>query len=379
MKAGSSPPLPPESPRERRVRRLRVARRAVVRAAPLTVVAVGIAAAIGWGSELSKTTWDWLVVSSLGGAVGFSELVARYRDSPERAVSTYPAVLYIGINAGASAAAFGIIRTFDLSFGIDSDPSGDKLRWARIITAGTTGMAVLRSSLFTIRAGDRDVAVGPGGFLQIVLDATDAAIDRNRARHRAREARGIMRDVTFARAAPILPRVCLALMQNLPDRDQKRLADEVLRLKAASDLGESARAMNLGVAIIDAVGADVLAEAVAQLRPHLMDRSADVAAAMQGLALDKAAAALPLVCFALSPSISDEEQEILVNEAQALRATTGVDERARLLSLGLGLADMFGPEVVIAAVAQLGDAIREQPATGPPRAAPAADPPPAEG
>lgn len=44
--------------------------------------------------------------------------------------------------------------------------------------AGVSAMAFFRSSLFVVRAGDRDVGVGPSGFLQIFLTAADRAVDR---------------------------------------------------------------------------------------------------------------------------------------------------------------------------------------------------------
>lgn len=42
-------------------------------------------------------------------------------------------------------------------------------------------MAFFRSSLFTIRVGDKDVPLGLGLILQVLLDVTDRAVDRGRA------------------------------------------------------------------------------------------------------------------------------------------------------------------------------------------------------
>jgi hypothetical protein len=43
-------------------------------------------------------------------------------------------------------------------------------------------MAFFRTSLFVVRAGDRDVGVGPSGFLRIFLAAADRSVDRNALR-----------------------------------------------------------------------------------------------------------------------------------------------------------------------------------------------------
>jgi hypothetical protein len=45
----------------------------------------------------------YILTLFLGGAVGVSELVSRYKDAPLRALLTIPAVLYIGLNALAGA------------------------------------------------------------------------------------------------------------------------------------------------------------------------------------------------------------------------------------------------------------------------------------
>ena len=45
-------------------------------------------------------------------------------------------------------------------------------------------MALFRTSLFTVRAGDRDVGVGPGSLLQTLRDAVDREVDRARGQAR---------------------------------------------------------------------------------------------------------------------------------------------------------------------------------------------------
>jgi hypothetical protein len=45
---------------------------------------------------------DWAAAALLGGAVGASELISRYKDHPGAAIKTWPAVFYIAINGIAS-------------------------------------------------------------------------------------------------------------------------------------------------------------------------------------------------------------------------------------------------------------------------------------
>lgn len=53
---------------------------------------------------------DWIAVAVLGGVVGASELISRYKDDPGAAIKSRPAVFYIVINSAASVAALGLIH-----------------------------------------------------------------------------------------------------------------------------------------------------------------------------------------------------------------------------------------------------------------------------
>ena len=198
---------------------------------------------------------DWTAVLLLGGAVGASELISRYRDDPVAALRTWPAVVYLAINTLASAGALGVIYA---NHGL-----GQK-RWVQVLIAGVSAMVFFRTSLFTIRAGDRDVAVGPAAFLQIYLAAADRNVDRLRAATRAEAVARIMQGVDYARAFRSLPPLCLALMQNMSPEDQQALG------RALKDLDQgpaepSVKARLLGLELINVVGIDVLTTAVQSL------------------------------------------------------------------------------------------------------------------
>src|SRR5208282_5750272 len=90
-------------------------------------------------------------------------------------------------------------------------------RWTQILMAGVSAMAFFRTSLFVVRAGDRDVGVGPSGFLQIFLTAADRAVDRKRAAARSKAVVEAMKDVDYDKAKSALLPYCLALMQNISE------------------------------------------------------------------------------------------------------------------------------------------------------------------
>jgi hypothetical protein len=205
---------------------------------------------------------DSLVAGFFGVLVGVGELVSRYRDAPASALKTRSAVLYMALNALAAVVAIGLMKAFGWTFGA-TDPQA--LRWMRVLAAGFGSMALFRTSLFTIRAGDQDVGIGPISFLQVVLGATDRAVDRVRARDRANVVKKIMAGIDFDKAYQALPAYAFALMQNLPETDQTLLGRQVGLITKAEMKGE-VKTLMLGLALMNLVGEDVLLAAVESLR-----------------------------------------------------------------------------------------------------------------
>ena len=207
---------------------------------------------------MNLSDWNWVIdaaiAAALGGVVGASEIVNRYRDAPEAAASTLPARFYIALNALASLTALGLIH--------HNHWFND--RWTQVLMAGVSAMAFFRSSLFIIRAGDKDIGVGPSGFLQIFLTSADRAVDRIRAAARSKAAAEIMKGVDYRKAYNSLPEYCLALMQSLSDEDQQQLRRDLETLdKGAAE--PPVKAQLLGLELINVVGEAVLRAAVTAL------------------------------------------------------------------------------------------------------------------
>lgn len=205
-----------------------------------------------------------LAVTAIGALVGAGELVVRYRDAPGRALLCVAASIYIGINAAASLGTYGMIKAFDWGFG---QPDGSKAQhWIQVLIAGFSAMAVLRSSLFLVKVGDKDVGIGPSGVIEGLLSAADRAVDRRRGSDRSDEVRKLLDGVTWDQAREELPALCLGLMQNATATDQQVLAKTVKDLDAG-DLDPEVRVYLVGLGLMNFAGAGVLKGAVAMLRP----------------------------------------------------------------------------------------------------------------
>jgi hypothetical protein len=204
----------------------------------------------------------------IGTLVGASELLTRYRDSSSAALRNVPAALYLGINALASVAAFGVAYVADWKFGTDA--TGNELLCLQVAVGGFGAVALFRSSLFLVHPSGTDVNVGPANILQSLLDATNREIDRSRGSERFPQVARMMQGVEFSEAYKVLPTVILASMQNLSDDDQAAFANQ-LKVLADSQIEDWAKSLTLGLTLEALVGRRVLQAAVETLKsatPH---------------------------------------------------------------------------------------------------------------
>ncbi len=199
--------------------------------------------------------WPWVCVALLGGLVGLTELVSRYRDDPAAAIGGISSWLYIGLNALASLGALALLES-ELSAAIRPEEL-----IGRVLLAGTVAAAFFRSSLFVFKIGDSDVQVGPGLILQVLLDVIDRAVDRKRAEERAEEIGSVMQGIDFEKACLSLPSMCFALMQNLTPDEQIQVGEQITILQA-SDMSARSKTLALGLLLMNLVGKRTLNAAV---------------------------------------------------------------------------------------------------------------------
>jgi hypothetical protein len=209
-------------------------------------------------------TIDFAAAALLGILVGLAELVSRYRDAPQSVLYKPPALVYLVLNGAASGLALALIRAYGWTFGAGADT----VRWAQLLVAGVGAMALFRTSLFTVRAGDRDIAVGPATFLQIFRDAADREVDRLRARDRSSRVGDLMDGLDYQKASEGLIPYSLALMQNVPDDEQQKLVQGV-KLLDAEPIQPAIKVRILGLLLMNVVGPNVLSAAVDALREQL--------------------------------------------------------------------------------------------------------------
>ncbi len=204
---------------------------------------------------------EWAVAGLFGALIGAGEIVSQFRDEPDDALRTFPALGYMLFNALASLFALAVIRIFGWTMGVQ-DPA--MTGWAQVVVAGFGAMALLRASIFNVRDGENVISIGPSRFLEIVLASVKDAVDRKRAEQRGVAVSEIMKDVDFEKAWMALPAYCFGLLQNLPQEEQDKFGKK-LALLANTPMSARVKTLLLGLTLMNLVGEKVLATAVKNL------------------------------------------------------------------------------------------------------------------
>jgi hypothetical protein len=234
----------------------------------------------------------YMIVTALGLLVGWTELMSRYRDAPFSAALTRGGLIYLGVNALAAVAALFLLDTFGGDT-FQSYEAGLQRDTARAIVAGFGAVVVLRSSLFRVRVDQSDISVGPAAILDVLLRVADRDADRSRAFSRADEIPGLVVELDPKVAREELAPLCLALMQNLSQEEQRALSDQVNLINNRTDLGDVSKAINIGLLLSGFVGVQVLTRAIRSIKdrpPPAAPRAVPTDDIKRDLALDRGAA-----------------------------------------------------------------------------------------
>jgi hypothetical protein len=303
----------------------------------------------------------WIAVTLFGLAVGAGELVARYRDAPFAALRTRAALSYVAINGIAALFAYVLITSMDWGFG----QTGSQKVWIQLLVAGFGSMVFFRSSLFTVKVGDTDVAVGPGIFFQVLMFATDRRCDRERAGPRAALVARIMQGVSFTQAKDALPNFCFELMQNVPIAEQQQFRQIVEALSAPkAGMRDSVKVLNLGLMLMNVVGSEVLDAAVGTLGERIQGPAkleTETLAQVLKADFNKAYPLLVRVSFIMSrygdQAAQDKAREAVLKEIGQISEDQTLDNGTKMTLLALSLQQRVGDAVLMAALAHIADSV----------------------
>lgn len=206
---------------------------------------------------------DYLIVFIIGACIGIAELVKRYSDAPIAALRNYATVIYALVNSIASVATLLFLNEFNWVEWEGATPTAKSL--VEVLIAGLGASAILRIGL-SVQVAGHAVNVSLMSVLEPILKAADNEVDRARATERLRLTQSLMQGLDTDSAFNDLPPLCVFMLQGLSDERQKELANEVKKIREWKMKNENIKLMNLGLVLLNTVGADVLEKSVSTLK-----------------------------------------------------------------------------------------------------------------
>ncbi len=92
----------------------------------------------------------WIAVAALGGLLGATEIIGRYRDEPLKCLLTPPGIVYMVVNMCASLSAYALAQVFgwkiDLgaATGQTAGAQTASAQWTMVLVTGLSAMALFR-------------------------------------------------------------------------------------------------------------------------------------------------------------------------------------------------------------------------------------------
>jgi hypothetical protein len=201
---------------------------------------------------------QYVFVFGIGALLGVTEILGRYTDSPVAAMKSAGAVIYVLVNAAASCLALFLLLSLA--------PQAATNPIYQVLIAGIGAMAFLRSAVFKVKVANEDVPIGPAIILDVLLKFADAQVDRGRAEERAERISEVIKSLPLTQAGVDLPRLCFALMQNLPIDIRQRLLDDITLIVTDTKRSEPVKVMEIGLVLWSRVGIGTLNGAVTLLQ-----------------------------------------------------------------------------------------------------------------
>jgi hypothetical protein len=211
----------------------------------------------------------------VGGVIGGAELAARYRDRPAEAVLCPSGLMYVLVNAAASAIALIVVETGGRRFGLPEQASPVSVYVVQVMAAGLGAAALFRVS-FAV-AHDRNLNLGPIAVLHGMLRIVDGALERKRALSRL--AHNDLAGLSFARDHAALTELCCHALQRFELSEAQRLGELASDLSRREDLTDADKLDCFGLELTRLVGERALRKAAERLRdrPRAAERPAEEA------------------------------------------------------------------------------------------------------
>jgi hypothetical protein len=161
----------------------------------------------------------------VGGFVGLSELLSRYAWKFGDIVRSGWGLVYLIANGIVATIAY----TAALQWGLLPDLAAKAEAWRACVIA-ILSMAVLRSALFNIKVGDKDVGIGLTAFIEIYLRHAERVLDQRIQNTRWQTISELVDGMSYSGTRNYLFAVAQGVLRSLSHDEVEALRNEVAKI-----------------------------------------------------------------------------------------------------------------------------------------------------
>jgi hypothetical protein len=164
---------------------------------------------------------------ALGGLVGLTELLHRYKWNLCDIGGCAAGWFYICLNGIASLAAYLLAVDWNLYFGLE----GKSEVW-RVILVSSMSLTLLRVSFAKLHSEHPESAAGPSAILQFAMGRAEKSLDRKLALKRWESIQSVVIGLNFKKARPYILAVSETTLRALSTSEINILRNDVAKIDA---------------------------------------------------------------------------------------------------------------------------------------------------
>ncbi len=205
----------------------------------------------------------------LGMLTAFAEIIQKFSDEPMAALGTPQALIYHVLNGAISIFALYLL----LLYGVPIEGELEKIQ--AVVVAGLGAMLIMRSKLFNVKAGDKEIAFGPEQIINVFLRFMEHSIDRIRSSARIAFIKRVMDNLDFEHIVEYTLTM-IESAQALGDR-KDQLIKVIGELRTDQDVTDrQLRSYRMGFLLLNTMGEDFVEELYAERRPEWLIKAPEV-------------------------------------------------------------------------------------------------------
>jgi len=198
--------------------------------------------------------WPYALSIMIGAVVGFSELLSRYRWPVRNILSAAAGWIYLAINGAAALLAYRLA----IDWGFDAGTAGKPEGW-RVLAISVLAMVLLRSSLLSVRIGDREVGIGLVTLIEVFLRRAEKVLDQGVSAARWKSVGARTSELAYDATRDYFATVAQTLLQSMTDTEKDSLHRELTKIQE-SEVDADTKMRLLAICIADRLGDKLFAE-----------------------------------------------------------------------------------------------------------------------